>query len=377
METFTLSPDSREALSRWRLILGKFAEETLVLPSQYQAYDEALSFLYDRAYEEETRQMRYPAGTGASRLDVLRWARTIHKLFPQKTVEILQKEALEKYHLKEILADPEILEKITPDIHLLKAILAFGHALPKEILRQAEQIIRQAVSEITRVLETKTTPHFYGLHAGASSTQYRVFRNFDYKKTIAKNLKHYSTQLQTILPEKLYFHQTVRQYNPWDVIILVDQSGSMSDSIIYAAIMASIFARLPAIQIRLVLFDTSVVDMSDHAEDAVRVLLRVQLGGGTNIYKALCYGESLIRKPTKTICILIFDLYEAGSLQPMYQKCHDILAGGTRLLALTALDHQGNPNYHKPAAKTLATMGADVAAITPEELAKWIAAIIS
>jgi uncharacterized protein with von Willebrand factor type A (vWA) domain len=240
----------------------------------------------------------------------------------------------------------------------------------------AYQIVEQAVREIQKKLENQVKRTFMGKKLPNSVTNFRVHRNFDFKRTIRKNLKHYSETYGTIIPEKLYFNQNVKRYNPWNIIILVDESGSMLDSVIYSAIMASIFAKLPFLSIRLVIFDTSLVDLSDSLDDPVGILLKVQLGGGTNIYKALEYGKKLITAPQKTIMVLVSDLYDGNDYRLMYGSALSIIGSGARLFALTALDYQAGGAYDKTAAKKFASLGADVAAMTPEDLAEWIGKII-
>ncbi len=207
-------------------------------------------------------------------------------------------------------------------------------------------------------------------------SHYRVFRNFDFKRTIERNLKNYSKEYKTVIPQRLYFRSNIKKYNPWDVIILADESGSMADSVIYTAIMAAIFAKLPFLSTRIAVFDMNLVDLSEYTDNCAEMLMKVQLGGGTDIYKALCYGESLISRPSQTVVILISDLYDGGDLRRMYSKCKSILEGGSKLLVLPALNYSTEPVYHRSAAKYLVNMGAHVAALTPEELADWIGNII-
>ena len=192
-----------------------------------------------------------------------------------------------------------------------------------------------------------------------------------------RNLKNFNHEVGTIIPRQIYFHDNVKRYNPWDIIILADQSGSMANSLIYSAVTASIFARLPFLTTHLAVFDTAVVDLSEHIDSAADILMKVQLGGGTDIFKALCYGEKLIKSPAKTIIILITDLYDGSDIRLTYRKCADLIGGGTKLFVLPALDYEGEPVYNRTAAKTLAKLGAQVGAVTPEGLSEWIGNILS
>lgn len=371
--------DDKEMLSRWRLILGQFAEDEIAVNDNYKEQDACLSFLYDREYSGSrgVREDNPFGGRGDSVFSIPDWLGKVKKLFPKKTAEILQKDALNKYEISEMLTDPEILKNLEPDINLLSKLIAFHGIIPPKAKEQADLIIRKTAEEISRKLEDKVRKSFYGKKLLSTQTTYKIFRNFDFKKTVAMNLKNYSKEYNTIIAKRLYFNNTVKRYNPWEIIILVDESGSMLNSVIYTAIMAGIFSSMPFLKIKLVVFDTNIVDLSEYADNASDILMKVQLGGGTNIYKALCYGESIITAPQKTIVVLISDLYEGGDIRNVYRKCSDILEGGSKLFVLPALDYAAEPCYYKEAGKTLAKLGADVAAITPEEMAEWIGNVIS
>lgn len=371
--------DEQQIINRWRLILGEFAGENLPLNPEDAEMDAALGFLYNREYgkDQGMRIEGQRGGRGASTLSVPAWLKQVKRLFPQKTVEIMQKQALDKYNLTQLLTDESVLRQLEPNIGLLKNILAFHHMMPNNVKKLAYTIVNDVVKEIEKKLEIKVKRTFYGRKLPMSNSHYKIFRNFDFKQTIRKNLKNYSPEYGTVIPERLFFNQNVRRYNPWHIIILVDESGSMTDSVIYTAVMASIFARLPFLSIKLVIFDTSIVDLSEHTDDPVGILMKVQLGGGTDIHRALEYGKKLITAPQKTIVVLVSDLYDGASYHFMYRLCRDILEAGSRLFVLPALDYSSMPCYDKNAARTLANMGADVAAITPEELAEWIGKIIS
>ncbi|MFP3041178.1 VWA domain-containing protein [Treponema primitia] len=381
--------------ARWRLILGDFAEDALPLDGENQELNEALEFLYGREYgpgqgirdddgdsESDGEGAGVDAagrrgGNGGSRLTIPGWIAKIRKLFPRRTVELMQKEALDRYHLTEILTDPEVLKTMEPNLDLLKNILTFKHIIPENVKSLAYQIVEKVIRDIQKKLETQVRRTFLGKKLPNSSTGYKIFRNFDFKRTIGKNLKHYNAEYKTIVAEKLYFTQNVRRYNPWNIIILVDESGSMLDSVIYSSVMASIFAKLPFLAVKLVIFDTSLVDLSDHIDDPVGILMKVQLGGGTDINGALEYTKKLITAPQKTIVVLVSDLYDGNDYRLMYKSSRDIIESGAKLFVLPALDYQASSVYDKNAALHFAKMGANVAAITPEDLAEWIGKVIS
>lgn len=369
----------KEMAARWRLILGQFAEESLPLDGQDGDTEETLSFLYDREYGEgrgvSSEDLR--GGTGKSVFIVPEWISKVRTLFPKRASDIMQKDALNRYGIDEMLTDPEILQSLEPDITLLGKLLSFRSIIPDRVKKQADDIIRRATEEISKKLESEVKRCFYGKKLSSAQTYYKVYRNFDFKRTVERNLKNYSPEYKTVIPSKLYFRNTVKCYNPWDVIILCDQSGSMCNSVIYSAVMTGIFAKMPFLRTRIAVFDTSIADLSDYADNAAELLMKVLLGGGTDIYKALCYAESIITSPAKTIVILISDLYDNQDMKRFIRKGADIMESGSRLIVLPALDYESEPSYNRPAAKVLAQLGANVAAVTPEELAEWIGNIIS
>ncbi|MDO3411418.1 VWA domain-containing protein [Saccharibacillus sp. CPCC 101409] len=379
---------SRETLNRWRLLLGASADEALAETGDYAqetfAYrelDEALGYLYDREYGEEQgyqgRSGGRGGGRGGSSLTVPGWLGRVRKLFPRETVEILEKQALDRYGLSELLADKKVLESLEPNINLLKNILQFKSRMKGEVVASAKEIVRRVVEDLRRKLESEVREQISGKRNRYADGRVRSLRSLNMKKTISRNLKNYDRDNRRFVVDRLYFDGRVQPYNKWHVVIAVDESGSMLDSVIYSAVMASIFYRLNALKTSLFVFDTEVVDFSGRLEDPVDVLMSVQLGGGTHIAKALRYGETLIENPGRTLFILVSDLEEGYPAQHMYRAAKDILDGGSRLLALTALNFEGHPVYDERAARTFADMGAEVAALTPDALAEWIGRIVN
>lgn len=369
--------DSELMETRWRLILGQFASDRLSVGEGFGEAEEALSFLYDREYEGRgVRAEGMQGGHGGSVLTVPDWLHKVRKLFPKQTAEFLCHDAMEKYGIEELLSDPEVLQNLEPDINLLGKLLSFRSVIPENVRSQADEIIRRIAEEIRKKLENQVKRAVCGKRASTSNSYYRVYKNFDFKRTVERNLKNYSPTLGTVIPGRIYFHDNVKRYNPYDIIILADQSGSMANSLIYSAVTASIFARLPFLETHLAVFDTSVVDLSEYTDSAADILMKVQLGGGTDIFKAVCYGETLIRNPSKTIFILITDLYDSD-IRRTYRKCSDLIEGGVKLFVLPALDYECEPMYNRNAAKTLAKLGAKVGAVTPEGLSEWIGNILS
>ena len=372
--------DEQEILNRWRLVLGKYAQEQISFSSDsvnYMDMERVLDYLYSREYgdEQEVREERR-GGREGSQLTVPGWLHKIKKLFPKRTVEILERHALEKYNMTELLTDPDVLRRLEPNKDLLKTILELKHMMKGEVLQMAREIVRKVAEEIARKLEQEVRVSFFGQINRNASSPVKSARNLDMRKTIRMNLKNYDSEQEQIILKNVYFNSRMKKYNQWRVIICVDESGSMLDSVIHSAIMAGIFAKLPMLDTKLVIFDTNVVDLSGYVEDPVETLMSVQLGGGTNIAGALEYCEGLIDFPFRTMVVLVTDLYEGGGYQRMYAASRGIIESGAKLVVLTALDMDANPNYDRNAASAMAAMGAFVGAMTPEDLAAWMGNII-
>lgn len=368
----------QQTLNKWRLILGSFSQEELPLDENYREMDNVLDFLYSREYgsEQGIRQDSPTGGRGQSQLTVPNWIAKLRKLFPAETVEIMQKQAIEKYDLKELLADEKILRQMQPDMELMKNILTFKDSMNPKVLAVARELVNEVVQDIQKMLEEDVRLAFSGKKDPYKSSSLKSMRNFDFKKTIRRNLKNYDAERQIIIPEQLYFCSRVKKQNEYHIIIVVDESGSMLSSVIYTAIMAGIFSKLNALQTDLIIFDTNIVDLSDYVSDPVEVLMSVQLGGGTDISKALDYTITKITRPLKTIVVLVSDLYDGYDYRQMYRRVSDIIETGVRMFVLPALDFEASGCYDRNAAQKMANLGAQVAAITPKELAQWIAKII-
>lgn len=370
-------------LNKWRLILGKYSDNQIGFKEEasslnYMDMDELLDYLYSREYGEEDGVRRERKGSfDPSNLTVPLWITKIREVFPKETVEILEKHALDKYELTELLTDKEVLEKLETNKELLKNILQMKHLMKGEILETAKQIVKKVADDITKKLESDVKKAIVGRVNKNKSSLIKSSRNIDYKRTIKTNLKNFDTEENRLVVDKVYFNDRVKKYNPWNVIIAVDESGSMLDSVIHSAIMAGIFSKLPMLKTNLVIFDTEVVDLSGYIDEPVETLMSVQLGGGTNITKALQYCETLIENPHRTMVILVTDLYEGYGYGNMYATAKSIIESGAKLIVLTALDMEATPIYDKNAAQKMASLGAEVGAMTPGGLSEWIAKIIS
>ncbi len=369
-----------EQLNKWRLMLGKYSSDQISFgqgSARYMEMEDVLDYLYSREYGEDSGVREEKGSLEDSNPTVSHWINKVRKLFPKETVEILEKQALDRYGMTELLTDREVLAKMEPNQELLKMILQLKGSMSRSVLEEAERIVKAVVKELMEKLEQRIKIGITGKLNRNSESVIKSSRNLDIKKTIAKNLKNYDKDREKLILDRVYFNSRVRKYNNWRIVIAVDESGSMLDSVIHSAVTAGIFAKLPMLDTRLVIFDTNVVDLSDHLDNPVETLMSVQLGGGTNIGQAVRYCEGLIDNPDKTIFVLITDLYEGGNVNELYATSRNIIESGAKMIVLTALDVNANPNYNRTVAARLVDLGAHVAAMTPEQLADWVGGVIS
>lgn len=376
------SDPNAQAAARWRLVLGRFAEEALPGamggPGEYGRMDRLLDHLYGREYQARgVRQGDGGGGSGPSVLSVPEWVRGVRELFPRETSEVITRHALDRYGLTELVTDPETLRRLEPSYDLLKAVLTFRGLMQGEVLGLARKLVRQVVEDVRRRLEREVRPALSGRIDRQRRTRLKSARNLDARRTIAANLRAWDPQRRRLLVRDLFFRARVQRHLPWHVIMAVDCSGSMIDSVIHSAIMASIFRSLPALRVKLVAFDTAVVDLSDAASDPAEVLMSVQLGGGTDIGGALAHCASLVVQPSRTLLILVTDFCEGGPLGPMLTIIRRLRGEGVRVLGLAALDAEARPSFDRRAAEACADAGAEIAALTPGRLAEWLAKAIS
>lgn len=373
---------STNQINRWRLILGSFAKNQISFNKESAMengiscmdLEEVLDFLYNREQGEDVRKK---GGTGGSNLTAATWITRIRKLFPKETVEILERHALDNYGMTELVTDREVLERLEPNQELLKTVLQLKHLMKGDVLDTARRIVRKVADDIAAKLNQDIRRSMLGKIDRNAGSHVPSIRNLDIKKTISKNLKHYDTENKRLMLEQVYFNSRTKKYSQWRVIIAVDESGSMLDSVIHSAVMAGIFAKLPMMDTRLVIFDTQVVDLSANLDDPVATLMSIQLGGGTYIAGALQYCETLIENPHKTMVVLVSDLCEGGSLHGLLGVGRGIIESGAKLICLTALDMDANPSYDRHTAQLLADLGAHVGAMTPEALGDFMGRLMN
>jgi uncharacterized protein with von Willebrand factor type A (vWA) domain len=380
-----------DALTRWRLILGQRAEQAnpafrlggkgepsesgdaplqRALPAGMglTALDRALSFVYDS-------NERF-GGTGDSAPYVPQWLEQMRALFNQSTLAMVQRDAFERTGLAELLLQPEIVPRLQPDVRLAATILSFKEQIPDEVKQTARDLIRQVVDELRRKLETQIVQTVIGALQRNRYSPIRSARNLDWRRTLKSNLKNYLPERKTIIPERLYFWANEKRYRDWQIIILVDQSGSMANSAIYASLMACIFASLQVLETHLVVFDTSIVDLTPYLSgDPVELLFSLQLGGGTDIAQAVAYGANLVKRPEKCIFVLITDLYEGGDEAALLARLRALRESKVQVLCLLALE-DGKPVYHKTLARQVAALDIPTVAATPNKLLELMEQIL-
>lgn len=373
---------SDETLRRWRLILGHYAARPLA-HARFSAddwkLDQALEYLYGREYEGRglARAGGGPGSLDPSQLRAVDWLARSRKLFPREVFERMQTQAIERYQLTDLLQDPAVLRSLDATPGLAKALLGMRGRLSAQMRDAVREVIQKTVDEITRKLKNDFVNALVGRRNRLRRSLIKSAQNFDARATIAANLKHYSAERRQIVIERPRFNARVKRNLPWDVVLCVDQSGSMMDSVIYSAVIAGIMSSLPAVRVKLVVFDTSVVDLTHLAHDPVEVLLTVQLGGGTDIGRAVGYCESLIANPRRTVFALISDFEEGAAPGPLLAAVQRMAQARVTLLGLAALDEATMPVYDRQMAQRLAARGMHVAALTPTHFAQWLAEVMN
>lgn len=368
-----------ESTRRWRLTLGTYADKRLGgLTGRDGQMDAALDFLYGREYGR--RGLVRDTGPGSldpTRIVPLTWLGKARRLFPETVFETLQTHALGRYGLSDLLNDPKTLESLEPNKDLLRVLLAFHDRADPAVRSRLRDIADRVIQKIMERLRHEVLRAFSGRRNRFRQSNLKSAANFDWRATLRENLKTYDRESGRIIAERLRFNSREKRKLPWTVILCVDQSGSMTDSILYAAVMAAILAGLPGIAVKMVLFDTSVVDVSDKLADPLDTLLSVQLGGGTNIGKAVSYCEGLVSDPDRTVFALISDFAEGAPPRPLFAALARMAEARIRMIGLLALDEGGAPYFDETVAGRAAALGMQVGAMTPDQFAAWMAEVMA
>ena len=367
--------DEAERLRRWRLVLGGDAQEGIGcgLVGEDRGMDRVLAALYGSTGDSGERS----AGLGASAPNVTRWLGDIRTYFPSPVVRVMQKDALERLNLQQMLLEPEMLEAVEPDVHLVATLVSLGRVIPEGTKDSARRVVRKVVEELERRLAEKTVRAVRGsLDRAARTTRPRP-ADIDWDRTIRANLKTYQPERRTIIPEKFLGNARRRKSASLrDIILCVDQSGSMASSVVYSGIFGAVLASIRSVNTSMVAFDTSVADLTEDLHDPVDLLFGVQLGGGTDINRALAYCQTLLTRPAETVLVLITDLYEGGDRNAMLRRAADLTASGVNMVCLLALSDDGAPGHDPELAAALANLGVPAFACTPELFPDLMAAAI-
>lgn len=385
-----LGPMSFDRVQRWRLILGKRVEDQLsgfsgggpggeggTLSREMLEMDAALGAVYDvEESEPEKKSGRRGAGLGKSRPRLAAWLGDIRKYFEQDIVAVIQQDAIEKRDWKELLFEPEALAQITPSVELVGTLLSMKDMIPDRAKEAAREIVRAVVEEIKKRMQGALERAVRGALDRSRHQPIPSLPNIDWRRTIGKNLKNYEKTRRTIIPERFFFYARQHRRKEWNVIVAMDQSGSMASSVVYGGVMGSILASLPALETHVVAFDTEVVDLTPRLVDPVDLIFGIQLGGGTDINRAVGYCQGLIGNPQKTLFILLTDLFEGGNQEQMVRRMEEMAQSGVRAMVLLALDDSGAPSFDAELSKKLAKIGVPSFACTPNALPSMLEAVL-
>ncbi|TGE25171.1 VWA domain-containing protein [Hymenobacter aquaticus] len=370
MAADSVSPQPTDNTARWKLVLGAEAdaENQVPLSADYGRMDEVLTALYDS--ERKGR-----GGLGGSAPKVSRWLGDIRQYFPSSVVAVMQKDAMERLGLNQLLLEPEILRTVQADVHLVGVLMSLGRVMPAKVRSTAREVVGKVVRELEQKLSNPLRQAVQGALSRAVRNPRPRYREIDWAATIRANLKHYQPAQRTIIPEKLVGFGRRGQALK-EIVLCVDQSGSMASSVVYAGVFGAVLASIKAVKTHMVVFDTAVADLTADLQDPVDLLFGIQLGGGTDINLALTYCQQLITRPTDTILVLISDLYEGGNEREMVKRAAALRATGVTVVVLLALSDDGSPSFDRRMAEQLAALDIPSFACTPDRFPDLMAAAI-
>jgi hypothetical protein len=372
-----MSIDEVQRRARWRLVLGGEAEASCgALAGPAAEMDQALTALYEPQGPGGLQAQDRRGGRGASAPSVARWLGDIRKYFPSPVVQVMQRDALERLNLREMLLQPEMLQNAEANVHLVASLMALGAVIPAKTKDTARAVVRRVVDQLMQKLEEPLRSAVSGALDRSQRKRRPRHAEIDWARTIRANLRHWQPDYKTIVPQTLVGFGRKARRPQREVVLCIDQSGSMANSIVYASIFGAVMASLPAVATKLVVFDTAVVDLSEQLQDPVDVLFGVQLGGGTDINGAVGYCQGLIREPRNTIFVLISDLYEGGVEAGLLRRAGELVESGVQFITLLALSDEGAPAYDHALAAKLAALGVPSFACTPDAFPGLMAAAI-
>src|SRR5260221_3913250 len=298
--------DETERLKRWRLVVGQDAQQAmgLQLGGQDAGLDAVLEALYGSCGSAGAgggrgrggAGQRRSAGLGASSPNVARWLGDMRSYFPSSAVKVMQQDALQRLNLTQMLLEPELLEGVEPDVHLVANLLSLSKVIPDKTKDTARQVVRQVVDDLERKLANPLLQAVRGSLNRATRTNRLRGNEIDWDRTIRANLKNYLPDRGTIIAEKLvgYGH---KRSSLRDIVLCVDQSGSMATSVVYAGIFGAVLATLRAVSTRMIVFDTAVGGLTAELHDPGDPLLRRQPCGGAGHNTAPAERQHAINPP--------------------------------------------------------------------------------
>ena len=357
-----------ERLRRWRMVLG--GDEADGIQIDLGRGDRGVDGALDAVYGERT------GGLGGSAPKVARWLGELRSHFPSGVVRVVQQDAIDRLGLHRLLLEPEVLDNVTPDVNLAATLMSLKDALPESSRTVARRIVKQVVDDIERRLADRTRSAARGALDRSSRTSRPRPAEIDWDRTIKANLKHYQPEHRTVIPERLVGHARRRRSLAAELILALDQSGSMAGSVIHAGVLSAALASIPTLETKVIAFDTAIVDLSEELDDPVELLFGIQLGGGTDIDQALGYCQNLVVHPAKTVLILVTDLYEGGDAESMLRRAASLIQSGVRQIVLLALDDEGTPAYDHRLAEHVGALGAPVFACSPDQFPDMLAAVL-
>lgn len=361
--------EHEEQVRRWRLVLGGAQNDgtAFSLNKTDLQVDKTLEALYDN-----TRQ----GGLGPSSPNVSRWLGDIRSYFPSSVVQVMQQDALKRLNLTQMLFEKEMLENVEADVHLVATLMTLSRVIPEKTKDTARQVVRKVVDDLLKKLSQPTQQAISGSLNRSVRNRRPRHNEVNWHLTIQKNLQHYQPAYKTIIPETLIGYGRKRSALK-EVVLCLDQSGSMGTSVVYSGIFGAVMASIPALKTQMVVFDTAVADLTEELQDPVELLFGVQLGGGTDINAALKYCGQIISRPTDTVLVLITDLFEGGDEKNMRKRFTDLAAAGVQVIVLLALNDDGAPSYDHENAQFLANLGIPVFACSPDKFPEMMAMALS
>ena len=359
---------------RWRLILGGGEADGIrcQLAKQQLELDHALSALYD----QQSTTTKRAGGLGASAPQVARWLGDIRQYFSSDTVRIIQRDAVERLNLHQLLLEPEMLAAVEPDVHLVATLISLAQAIPERTRESARQVVRTVVDQLMERLAMPMRSAISGSLDRASRNIRPRHHQIDWSRTIQVNLRHYQRDYNSIIPQRLVGYGRKQRCQMREIVLCVDQSGSMASSVVYSSIFGAVMASIPAIKTRMIVFDTEVADLTEALNDPVDLLFGAQLGGGTDIARAIRYCQGLITTPTDTTLVLITDLYEGGNQRDLLKRVAGLIDAGVQLITLLALSDDGAPGYSSDMARQFAALGVPCFACSPDQFPDLMATAI-